>query len=201
MAVTSVWETWMIFNLQNVEAWVKTFLGRAEEEGEEQEVEEEIIEEVVEKKGKWKSVTETSGKEAKDVGGYTSPVQSAEGEEEEGQEGGQEEGQEGGQEEWQEGGQAGRRVGWRDEGEEGDVDGEAMEEEDVDGVPMEEEDVDGEPMEEEEEEVVDGLPMEEAPAKSVSIPEPMPERPVVQQPPDPRPTKRQRMKAADMFAD
>lgn len=169
MAVTSVWETWMIFNNQNVEAWVKTFLGRPEEaEGEEHEVEEETVEEIVEKKGKWKSVTETSGKEAKDVGGYTSPVRLGE-EEEEG------------------------------EGEEGNVDGEAMEEEDVDGVPMEEEDVDGEPMEEDEE--VDEKPMEDAAAESVSSPAPTPERPVTQQPSDPRPTKRQRMKAADMFAD
>jgi U2-associated protein SR140 len=169
MAVTAVWETWMIFNNANVEAWVKTFLGRVEDEAPEEEVEEEIVETVVEKKARWKKVAETSGKEAKDVGGYTSPVGSGdEGEED---------------------------VDGEVMGEEGDVDGEPMEEEDVDGEPMDD-DVDGEPMDDD----VDGMPMDEE-SESAPAHDPTPEPPVDQTPDDPRPVKRQRMKAADMFAD
>lgn len=172
MSVTSVWETWMIFNNQNVEAWVKTFLGRTAEEGGDEEVEDaDVVEEVVEKKGKWKSVTETSGKEARDVGGYTSPVPSAE---------------------------EGEDVDGVAMEEKEDVDGEPMEDEDVDGMPMEDDDVDGEPMEEDD---VDGVPMEEAAADSVSVRELTPQPPVEPKPSDPRPAKRQRMKAVDMFAD
>src|SRR5271169_5198641 len=63
MAVTSIWETWMIFNNNNVESWVKTFLGKVEQEERTSEGPgEEIVEKPVEKKGKWKSVAETSGK-------------------------------------------------------------------------------------------------------------------------------------------
>jgi U2-associated protein SR140 len=120
MAVTAVWETWMIFNNANVEAWVKTFLGRVEDEAPE---------------------------------------------------------------------------------EEGDVDGEPMEEEDVDGEPMDD-DVDGEPMEDD----VDAMPMDET-SEPVPAREPSPardstsEHSLEQKPEDARPVKRQRMKAADMFAD
>jgi U2-associated protein SR140 len=173
MAVTTVWETWMIFNNANVEGWVKTFLGRVEDEAPEEEVEEEVVETVVEKKARWKKVAETSGKEAKDVGGYTSPVGSGDEEDVDG--------------EVME--------------EEGGVDGESMEEEDVDGEPMDD-DVDGEPMDDD----VDAMPMEE-PSESAPPREPSPsqhaspEPPVEQNPEDSRPVKRQRMKAADMFAD
>ena len=183
MSVTSVWETWMIFSNANVEAWVKTFLGRTEDEAPEEEVEEEVVETAVEKKARWKKVAETSGKEAKDVGGYTSPVGSGdEGEEDVDGEVMEEEGVDG------------------DVMEE-TVDGDVMEEEDVDGEPMDD-DLDGDPMKED----VDGMPMEEpaesAPAREHSPPrDPAHGSPFEQNPADSRPAKRQRMKAADMFAD
>jgi hypothetical protein len=64
MAVTSVWETWMIFNNSNVEGWVKTFLGQVGGEEEMMENVEEVVEQPVEKKGRWNSVLDTSGKAA-----------------------------------------------------------------------------------------------------------------------------------------
>lgn len=172
MAVTTVWETWMIFNNANVEGWVKTFLGHVEDEAPEEEVEEEVVETVVEKKARWKKVAETSGKEAKDVGGYTSPVGS------------------GGEEDVD-----GEVM------EEGDVDGESIEEEDVDGEPMDD-DVDGEPMDDDVDGMPMEEPSESAPPREPSPSQhPSPEPPVEQNPEDSRPVKRQRMKAVDMFAD
>jgi len=180
----------MIFNNNNVEAWVKMFLGRVgeEEEMSEEDVQE-VVEQPVEKKGRWKSVVETSGKEAQTI-----VEDKAEEEEEE-------------------------------EEEEEDVDGMPMEEEDVDGEPMEQ-DVDGEPMDDEDvdgqpmdEEDVDGVPMEEPlipPSDNLLAQEPARlELPQEEPPPQiaehqdvptnanelPRPKKRQRMRAADMFTD
>jgi U2-associated protein SR140 len=186
MAITSVWETWMVFNNSNVEAWIKIFLGRGRET-EERKSEtpvEEIVEKPVEKKSKWKSVVETSGKEAEvaPMSRFTSiPLNSPD-----------------------------------DSDDEEDVDGEEMEEdvdgmpmeeeeEDVDGQPMEEdEDVDGEPMEDDDEDV-DGLPMEEPrdenPAPVVLPPRRSPEVEKPSSNEQPRPQKRQRMRAADMFTD
>jgi U2-associated protein SR140 len=186
MAMTSVWETWMIFNNSNVEGLVKTFLGQVggEEEMMETNVEE-VVEQPVEKKGRWNSVLDTSGKAAQ-----ITDVENVE------------------------------EVG---EGEDEDVDGMPMEEEDVDGEPMEE-DVDGEPMEEEDvdgqpmdEDDLDGMPMEEAPQlPPVVSPDSPPHERIRQEPPPqgaenraesvkedevPRPQKRQRMRAADMFTD
>ena len=188
MAVTSVWETWMIFNNSNVEGWVKTFLGQVggDEEMMETNVEE-VVEQPIEKKGRWSSVLDTSGKAAQ--------ITDVENVEEE--------------------------VGERDDE---DVDGMPMEEEDVDGEPMEEEDVDGEPMEEEDvdgqpmdDDGLDGMPMEGPPQPPpVASPESPPHERVRQEPPRqgaenraepvnenevPRPQKRQRMRAADMFTD
>jgi U2-associated protein SR140 len=174
MAITSVWESWMVFNNSNVEAWIKVFLGRgreAEERASEAPVEE-VVEKPVEKKSKWKSVVETSGKEAEVVpmSRFTSiPLNSPDDSDDEEDVDGEEM--------------------------EEDADGMPMEEEDVDGQPMEDEDVDGEPMEDEDEDV-DGLPMEE-PAPVVVSPRRSPELQVE----PPRPQKRQRMRAADMFTD
>ena len=149
MAVTSVWETWMIFNNNNVESWVKTFLGRVEqEERTNEEQVEQVVEAPVEKKGRWKSVVETSGKE---TGGFTSvPLKSQEDQDEDVDRKEMEEDVDG-------------------ESMEEDVDGEPMEE-DVDGEPMEDEDVDGIPMEEEAE--------EEPPKPPSPAPNPEPEKPV-----------------------
>jgi len=173
MSVTSVWETRMIFNNDNVESWVKTFLGQVEQEQRtSEEPVEEAVEKPVEKKGRWKSVAETSGKEATEKGGFTSiPITSPEVDDED---------------------LDGKEM-------EEDIDGMPMEEEeDVDGEPMEDEDVDGEPMEEED---LDGMPMEE-PRRVEAEPEPQksPER-QVEKHDAPRPQKRQRMRAADMFAE
>src|ERR1700737_3912292 len=81
MAVTTVWETWMVFNNHNVEAWNKTFLGRVEEKREAEEIVPRVVEMPVEKKRRGKSVAETSGKESNElrkemtevaeVGGFT----------------------------------------------------------------------------------------------------------------------------------
>jgi U2-associated protein SR140 len=167
MAITSVWETWMIFNNNNVESWVKRFLGRTEEEEQtSEESVEQVMEAPVEKKGRWKSVLETSGKE---TGGFTNAPLNSPNEKDE-------------------------DVGRKDMDE--DIDGEPIE--DVDGEPMEE-DVDGEPMEDED---VDGVPMEEeveqeSPKPASPAPNPEPEKPVEA----PRPLKRQRMRAADMFTE
>ena len=88
-----------------------------------------------------------------------------------------------------------------------DFDGEAMEDEDVDGLPMEDEYVDGELMEED----VDGEPMQEEDDVPLAVHvedanPPSPPPPVAQASPQkshaaepPRPVKRPRMKAADMF--
>jgi U2-associated protein SR140 len=184
MAITSVWETWMVFNNSNVDAWIRTFLGRVDAEERTSEVPvEEVVEKPVEKKNKWKSVIETSGKEAEvvPISGLTNnPMTSPEaGDDEEDVDG----------EEMEE-----------------DVDGMPMEE-DVDGEPMEDDDVDGEPIEDEDEDV-DGVPMDEPQqseesAPSIPRPHQSPEPPA--EPPSnkeqPRPQKRQRMRAADMFTD
>ena len=149
MAVTSVWETWMIFNNNNVESWVKTFLGRVEEEERiSEESVEQVVEAPVEKKGRWKSVIETSGKE---TGGFTSiPLNSPENKDEDVDEMDTDEDVDG-------------------ESMQDDVDGEPMEE-DVDGEPMEDDDVDGMPMEDE---------VEPEPPKPTSpAPNPEPEKPV-----------------------
>lgn len=169
----------MIFNNANVEAWNKTFLGRneVEQSGEGEIEEDEVVEKPVEKKGKWKSMLETSGKESSVVSNIDEQ-EDVDGEE-------------------------------FDE----DVDGQAMEEEeDVDGEVMDE-DIDGEPMEEED---ADGQLTEEQPAEESSVPSPLPETEPLPEPvlsrrepsPEkkpaeerPRPVKRQRMKAADMFND
>ena len=174
MAVTSVWETWMIFNNNNVESWVKTFLGRTdEEERTSGEPVEQVVEKPVEKKGRWKSVVETSGKEAVEATGFTSVP------------------------------------GNSPEDEDGDFDGESMEDDDVDGMPMDEEDVDGEPMDDDvdgepmEDEDVDGMPMEE-PLQTISappLPTPEPKVEEAEKTEPPRPKKRQRMRAADMFTE
>jgi U2-associated protein SR140 len=207
MAVTSVWEQWLVFNNTNVEGWIKTFLGRVEEDrqSKEEEVEEKVVEKPVEKKGKWKSVT--AKLEVQSVvppGGTSVPLNAPDDSEIEDV--------------------AGKSVEEEDdvdgkpmeeeEEEEEDVDGEPMEEEDVDGVPMDEDDdVDGEPMEEED---IDGLPMDKPvpPAETLPIsprPGSPPQSPHRQEkspaaeilPPleAPRPQKRQRMRAADMFND
>jgi len=177
----------MIFNNTNVEGWVKTFLGQVG--GEEEIIEasvEEVVEQPVQKKGRWNSVLDTSGK---------APQITTEEKVEE---------------------EAG-------EGEDESVDGMPMEEEDVDGEPMEEEDVDGEPMEEED---VDGQPMDEDDFDGIPMEGPSPSPPVTHESPPqerirqgpprqgaedrtepvnvnevPRPQKRQRMRAADMFTD
>lgn len=185
MAVISVWETWMIFNNNNVESWVKTFLGRVDEEQRSEEPAEEVVEKPVEKKGRWKSVVETSGKEAVESTGFTSiPFNAFEDEDEE----------------------MNDNVDGEPIEEEEDVDGMPMEDEDVDGEPMDDDadgepmddDVDGEPMDDED---VDGSPMEEPPVSA-----PPQQKPELQaEKPEkievPRPQKRQRMKAADMFTD
>ena len=178
MAVTSVWETWMVFNNANVEVWIKTFLGREETENQEQEEEvQEVVQQPVEQKGRWKSVAETSGKDATELGGIgtASPVE----------------------EEGEDGDIDGEPM------EEENVDGEEMEDEDlngedVDGEPMDDEDVDGASMEENMEESVQAPPVR-AQETASPAPEPQPETVyLVEQPP---PRKRQRMRAVDMFTD
>ena len=173
----------MIFNNNNVEGWAKTFLGHVGEgEGDMMEESvEEFAERPAEKTGRWKSVVETSGKE---------PLATVE---------------------------KGRAEIEEDEE---DVDGMPMEEEDLDGEPMEEEDVDGVSLEDED---VDGVPMEDMDVDGLSMEEPpqpphlMSQERASQREPTresddpraepvngseaPRPQKRQRMKAADMFTD
>ena len=125
IAVTSAWETWMVFNNNSVEAWVKTFLGRTDvEEQADDEPIEQIVEKPAEKRSRWKSVAETSGKEIAEASG---PL-NAEDENVDGEE-------------------------MEEEDVDGipmdeDVDGEPMEKEDVDGDQMEDEEVDVKPMEE-----------------------------------------------------
>lgn len=205
MSVTSVWEQWLVFNNTNVEQWVKTFLGRVEEdnEGKEEEVQEEVVEKPVERKGKWKSVTAKTEVDEKVVpsGGESVPLNALEDSDEEVDGRSMDESED----------VDGKSMSEREEEEE-DVDGEPMEENDVDGVPMDDdEDVDGEPMEEED---VDREPMEEtiSQAKTAQIApsqmSPQPEKeispPAREHPPSaeaPRPQKRQRMRAADMFND
>lgn len=185
MGITSVWETWMIFNNNNVESWVKIFLGRAgdeEQTGEEQV--NEIEEQPVERKGKWKSVAETSGKEAAPATGFVNTSHSSH----------------------------------DDENEDENVDGEQIEE-DIDGMAMDEESVDGEPMEEEDDDDVDGEPMDDEGGEDIDgermkestptpVPQPEPSRqssePPVETPEKteaPRPQRRPRMRAVDMFTD
>jgi U2-associated protein SR140 len=179
MAVTSVWETWMVFNNSNVEAWIKTFLGRVdEEERTSEEPVEQVVEKPVEKKGRWKSVAETSGKEITAV-----PLISTDDAEED-----------------VDGDEMGEEVDGMPMEE--DVDGMPLEEEDVDGEPMDD-DIDGQPMEEED---VDGTPMEEPQlSPPAPLPAPAPSSPETQEPKPatelPRPQKRQRMRAVDMFTD
>lgn len=145
MAVTTVWESWMVFNNHNVEAWVQTFLGRVETDKQEiVELVEQVVEKPVEKKSRWKSVAETSGKEAVDVESFAPvslnaldedidviQVEDVEGE-------------------------SMKDVDGLPIDE--DVDGEPMDDVDVDGLPMDDEDVDGVPMDEED---YDGMPMDE----------------------------------------
>ena len=201
MAVTSVWEQWLVFNNANVEAWIKTFLGRVEEdrENKEEKAEEEVVEAPVERKGKWKSVSAKTAESIVRRQPAAEPLNAPDDSEDD-------------------------IDGNRIEDEE-DVDGKEMEEEeDVDGEPMgEDEDVDGVPMDEGgyvdgmslDDEEVDGEPMEESPPpaatdSAVPIPVPAPySRPEAERvqrttsPPSEvhRPQKRQRMRAADMFDD
>jgi len=178
MAVTSVWETWMVFNNANVEVWIKTFLGREETENQEQEEEvQEVVQQPVEQKGRWKSVAETSGKDATELGGIgtASPVE----------------------EEGEDGDIDGEPM------EEENVDGEEMEDEDlngedVDGEPMDDEDVDGASMEENMEESVQAPPVR---AQETASPAPEPQPDTQSQVEQPPPRKRQRMRAVDMFTD
>jgi len=212
MAVTSVWEQWLVFNNTNVEGWIKTFLGRVEEDrqSKEEEVEEKVVEKPVEKKGKWKSVTAKTEVESVVPPGETSlPLNAPDDSEIEDVDGKTVEEDD---------------VDGKPMEEEEDVDGEPMEQEDVDGEPMEEEDVDGVPMDDDEdvdgepmeEEDIDGLPMDEPvpPAETLPIsprpgsPHQSPHRqeksPTAEILPPleaPRPQKRQRMRAADMFND
>jgi U2-associated protein SR140 len=166
MAVTTVWEAWMVFNNHNVEAWNKTFLGRVEEKREAEEIVLRVVEMPVEKKRRWKSVAETSGKESielkkemTEVGGFTAvPLNSGDG-------GGDVHGKE------MVSNFDGKPMQENVDTESmDDVDGKPMDDdEDVDGIPMDE-DVDGIPMDEdtdvdgvamEEDEDVDGVPMDE----------------------------------------
>lgn len=200
MAVTSVWEQWLVFNNANVEAWIKTFLGRVEEDRQSQEekAEEEVVEKPVERKGKWKSVSAKTTDESGIPHGLGAVILNAPEDSEEDIDGQPMEGEE-------------------------DVDGKEMEEESVDGEPMdEEEDVDGVPMDEDED--VDGLPMDEEDVDGKPMDEPSPRATTASpvqipaaaphSPPQaenaqthsspseaPRPQKRQRMRAADMFND
>jgi hypothetical protein len=166
MAVTSVWEAWLVFNNYNVEGWVRTFLGKGEEEKRETETVPEVVEKPVEKKARWKSVAETSGKEATDVGALAdvplNPLEENEGAGEVERTGGTP------VEEFDGSGDVDLKA--VDEDVDGtpmneDIDGVSMEDvdgmpmdDDVDGVPMDDEDVDGVPMSDED---VDGMPMEE----------------------------------------
>ena len=177
MSVTSVWETWMIFNNRNVELWVKSFLGRIDDEEQVSEPTEESIEKPQEKKGRWKSVSETSGKENVQKSGFTEISPSSPSDESEDQNVDGEEMEE-------------------------DVDGLPMDEENVDGEPMDENedvDVDGEPMDD------DDVPTEEPealPLPQQEPPQPIPEQIEKLSNVEPvRPFKRQRMRAVDMFTD
>jgi len=173
MSVTSVWEKWMLFNNINVESWNKTFLGHVDvEERTSEEPEEEVVEHPVEKKGKWKSMLETSGKETTVVADVDeSPdADDVDGEEMD-------------------------DVDGRPLVE--DVDGEPMYDEDIDGEPMEEEEEDDGQFVDEQVAEVENLPRpplpEPEPAREASMPEKREERS--------RPVKRQRMRAADLFDD
>jgi U2-associated protein SR140 len=213
MDVTSVWERWMVFNVSNVEGWNGVFLGKVETREREEETEERAQETVVPvKKGKWKSVLETSGKEG--VGGEVVRRGDFEG---------TTDGDVFGEED-------GRPFSLQEEDldgqpmEDDDLDGMPMELEDFDGIPIEHEDVDGEPMEDDD---VDGQPIQDeriaAPMQETDITASFPhhehgdvrsaEQPplhssasaVAEAPQEPPPVeparsfKRQRMKAADMF--
>jgi len=179
MAVTSVWETWMVFNNANVEAWVKTFLGREEREdqGQEEEVQE-VVQQPVEQKGRWKSVTETSGKDVSELAGVGATPSPAE-------------------EEVEDEDIDGEPM------EEENVDGEEMDNEDlngedVDGEPMGDDEEDGAPMEEDLEESVRRPSIH---AQETTSPAPEPQSDKHAQGEQPPPRKRQRMRAVDMFAD
>ena len=148
----------MVFNNCNVEAWVKTFLGHTEENEQTMgDNAEQIIEIPVEKKSRWKTVAETSGKEA--ISQPVDPVKEDDSE---------------------------------------DVDGEEMDENEdeedgnVDGEPMEEDDLDGEPMEE---------PPSPSPPPCVPSPKLVEPQREEDEKEAPRPAKRQRMRAVDMFTE
>jgi U2-associated protein SR140 len=197
MAVTSVWETWMIFNNNNVESWANTFLGRADakEQTDEEQVDE-MEEKPVERKGKWKSVIETSGKEAAPTTEFTNTSPNSHDNEND----------------------------ENDDGEqmEEDVDGMPMDEDNVDGEPMDDDDyVDGEPMDDEDakDDDMDSESMDDEDAEDAggekmkeSTPPPVPQPESTRQSPVPpvetqtrteanRPQRRPRMRAVDLFTD